>query len=83
LGNFLCIILDFLPNKYLTLVDRRSTNMPDNVNGQRTKHNQRSHTYLTGLLLFGILGLGALSIGGCDSSTPPAETLAENEEAFQ
>jgi hypothetical protein len=57
--------------------------MPDNVNSQRTKHNQRSHTYLTGLLLFGILGLGALSIGGCDSSTPPAETLAENEEAFQ
>jgi hypothetical protein len=36
-----------------------------------------SNTHLTGLLLFGLFGFGALSIAGCESSTPPAEPLAE------
>jgi hypothetical protein len=53
--------------------------MPNTVNSRRTKPNRHSHTYITGLLLFGILGFSALSIGGCDSSTPPTEPLAEKD----
>jgi hypothetical protein len=48
--------------------------MPDTVNSRRNNHH-----YLAGLLLFGMLGLGTLSIAGCDSSTPPSEPLAEND----
>jgi hypothetical protein len=48
--------------------------MPDIINSRRNNHN-----YLAGLLLFGMLGLGTLSIAGCDSSTPPSEPLAEND----
>jgi hypothetical protein len=48
--------------------------MPDTINSRRNNRN-----YLTGLLLFGMLGLGTLSIAGCDSSTPPSEPLAEND----
>jgi hypothetical protein len=36
-----------------------------------------SNTHLTGLLLFGLFGFGALSIAGCESSTPPDEPSAE------
>jgi hypothetical protein len=53
--------------------------MPDTVNSLRTKPTRRSHTYLTGLLLLGMSGFGTLSIGGCDSSSPPTEPLAEND----
>ncbi len=49
------------------------------VNNNGTQSIGYSNTYLTGLLLFGLLGFGALSIAGCDSSTPPAEPLAEVE----
>jgi hypothetical protein len=48
--------------------------MPDTINSRRNNRN-----YLTGLLLFGMLGLGTLSITSCDSSTPPSEPLAEND----
>jgi hypothetical protein len=48
--------------------------MPNTVNSRRNNHN-----YLAGLLLFGMLGLCTLSIGGCDSSTPPTEPLAEKD----
>jgi hypothetical protein len=46
--------------------------MSDTTNTRRNNHN-----YLTGLLLFGMLG--TVSIAGCDSSTPPSEPLAEND----
>jgi hypothetical protein len=48
--------------------------MLDNFKSLRNNHN-----YLAGLLLFGMLGLGTLSIAGCDSSTPSSEALAEND----
>jgi hypothetical protein len=48
--------------------------MPDTMNSRRNNRN-----YLAGLLLFGMLGVGTLSIAGCDSSTPPSEPLAEND----
>jgi hypothetical protein len=48
--------------------------MPDTINSRRNNRN-----YLTGLLLLGMLGLGTLSIAGCDSSTPSSEPLAEND----
>jgi hypothetical protein len=48
--------------------------MLDTVNSRRNNHH-----YLAGLLLFGMLGMGTLSIAGCDSSTPPSEPLAEND----
>ena len=76
-----CTIIQALPNNYLNLVDRRSTKMPDTVNSYRTKQDLRSQNYLTGLLLFGMLGLGTLSIAGCESSTPP-EPLAETDLAL-
>jgi hypothetical protein len=49
--------------------------MPDTFNSHKN-----NHSYLTGLLLFGMLGLSTLSIVGCESSTPP-EPLAETDLA--
>jgi hypothetical protein len=51
--------------------------MSDTFNSPKTKPDRRS--YLTGLLLLGIMGLGTLSIAGCDSSDPPAELLTEKD----
>jgi hypothetical protein len=48
--------------------------MSDTINSRRNKHK-----YLTGLLLFGMLGLGTLSIASCESTTSPSEPLAEND----